>query len=132
MRDWWTASWNWFSASFDDGSSVQTTIFVTGGRTYVFGYEQNPHHHELRPVTDATIDTRFDRHGLPTQATIVVADGARYAIEPIAHGPVQMEALGRVAHMPRSMVRVRTDDGRFGLGWIEWNQPVEEPSGAAT
>ena len=30
---------------------------------------------------------------------------------------------GRVSRFPRALVRCRTDDGREGTGWIEWNQP---------
>ena len=26
------------------------------------------------------------------------------------------------------MITCRTDDGRTGAGWIEWNQPTPDPS----
>jgi len=45
------------------------------------------------------------------------------SVEPIAYGPLLLTAPdGRVTHFQRAMARVRTADGRPGLGWIEWNQ----------
>ncbi len=35
---------------------------------------------------------------------------------------------GRVTHLPRALARVRTADGRNGVGWIEWNQ--NQPAGS--
>jgi hypothetical protein len=44
-------------------------------------------------------------------------------VEPIAFGAVRFDADdGRVSLFPRSMCRVKTGDGRSGLGWIEWNR----------
>ncbi len=43
---------------------------------------------------------------------------------PVAFGPVLLRNDdGRTSRFPRAMVRCRTDDGRDGMGWIEWNQP---------
>jgi hypothetical protein len=29
---------------------------------------------------------------------------------------------GRVSHFPRAWAVVTTDDGRSGVGWVEWNR----------
>jgi hypothetical protein len=29
---------------------------------------------------------------------------------------------GRVSHFPRAWASVVTDDGRTGIGWVEWNR----------
>ena len=50
-------------------------------------------------------------------------------MSPVAFGPVLLRNDdGRTSRFPRAMLRCRTDDGRTGAGWIEWNQP-EPPTG---
>jgi hypothetical protein len=45
-------------------------------------------------------------------------------IEPQAFGPLLLTAPdGRISRFPRGLARFVADDGRTGLGWIEWNQP---------
>ena len=45
-------------------------------------------------------------------------------VTPVAFGPVLLRNDdGRTSRFPRAMVTCRTDDGRSGSGWIEWNQP---------
>ena len=49
-------------------------------------------------------------------------------VTPVAFGPVLLRNDdGRVSRFPRALVRCRTDDGREGTGWIEWNQPGAPP-----
>ena len=51
-------------------------------------------------------------------------------VEPIAFGPLLITAPdGRVTHCQRAMARVRTGDGRQGIGWIEWNLIQTEIAG---
>jgi hypothetical protein len=48
--------------------------------------------------------------------------GLELELEPLAFGPLRLVAPdGRVSHFPRAMCRVRTRDGRGGVGWVEWN-----------
>jgi hypothetical protein len=43
-------------------------------------------------------------------------------VEPLGFGALRLVAPdGRVMHFPRAMARVRTADGRSGVGWIECN-----------
>jgi hypothetical protein len=45
-------------------------------------------------------------------------------VTPLAFGPVLLRNDdGRTSRFPRAMVRYAAEDGRVGLGWIEWNQP---------
>jgi hypothetical protein len=46
-------------------------------------------------------------------------------VTPVAFGPVLLrnDEDGRTSRFPRALVQCRTDDGRTGSGWIEWNQP---------
>jgi hypothetical protein len=44
------------------------------------------------------------------------------AVEPLAFAPLRLVASdGRVTHFPRAMCRFTAEDGRTGLGWVEWN-----------
>ena len=54
-------------------------------------------------------------------------------VTPVAFGPVLLRNDdGRTSRFPRAMVTCRTDDGRTGAGWIEWNQPDQPaPTDAA-
>ena len=52
-----------------------------------------------------------------------------FDVTPLAFGPVLLRNDdGRTSRFPRAMVRYDSDDGRRGLGWIEWNQPDETSS----
>jgi hypothetical protein len=56
--------------------------------------------------------------------------GLELEIEPLAFAPLRLASPdGRVSHFPRAMCRLRADDGREGLGWVEWNlnQPRGQP-----
>jgi hypothetical protein len=45
-------------------------------------------------------------------------------VTPLAFGPVLLRNDdGRTSRFPRALVRYAAEDGRVGLGWIEWNQP---------
>jgi len=44
-------------------------------------------------------------------------------IEIGGHAPVRLVSPdGRVSHFPRAWVTVTLNDGRTGVGWIEWNR----------
>ena len=51
------------------------------------------------------------------------------AVEPRNFSPVHLvdEAPDgtRHARFPRALCRFETSDGRTGVGWTEWNQPVD-------
>jgi hypothetical protein len=43
-------------------------------------------------------------------------------VEPLAFGALRLVSPdGRATNFPRAMCRLRSNDGRTGLGWAEWN-----------
>ena len=61
--------------------------------------------------------------GLPVSGRIDVGD-LSLDVAPRYFAPVLLVAPdGRVSRFPRCLARYRSDDGREGFGWIEWNQP---------
>jgi hypothetical protein len=97
----------------------------------------------VHQVTRLEVTEELGPHGFPLTAQIDVAATAlggtggsgaaaveaikdlSITVTPLAFGPVLLvnDVDGRVSHFPRAMVRYEVEDGREGLGWIEWNQP---------
>jgi hypothetical protein len=130
VRDWWAFGWCWSSARLDDGTRVHLADIRMPGFPVAFGYVQEPG--TVAPVTSLRVREELGAHGFPTSARIEVGadDGAGaarslgFGVTPLAYGPVLLRNDdGRTSRFPRAMVRYRGDDGREGLGWIEWNQP---------
>jgi hypothetical protein len=138
VRDWWAFGWCWCSLRLDDGTRIHLAdIRMNIGIPVFFGYIQKPG--EVYPATALTVTEDQGAHGLPSRARIeiVVDPGPGPELElgievkPVSFGPVLLRNDdGRVSRFPRAMVRCRTDDGREGMGWIEWNQPDAAPSAA--
>ena len=64
----------------------------------------------------------FGDNGLP-QATTIDFGELTVTIDIRGHAPVLLTAPdGRISHFPRAWATVSTDDGRTGVGWIEWNR----------
>ncbi len=135
VRDWWAFGWCWCSMRLDDGTRVHLADIRMGipGVPVFFGYVQTPGAPAaVHPATALTVAEDVGAHGFPSRARIEIAsapgydDGASLGLEvtPVAFGPVLLRNDdGRTSRFPRAMVRCRTDDGREGMGWIEWNQP---------
>lgn len=120
--------WTWLSAHLDDGTRIQgVQLRFPELPAMAFGYEQR-----AGAVTEiAGLDVDYaiagDRLVRATSAAITPT-GTQLKFEPIAFGALRIEAPdGRVCEFPRAMARVRTADGRAGLGWIEWGHNL--PSG---
>ncbi len=124
-RDWWATDWMWSALHMEDGT-----------RTHAVGVPQIPGHGvgyvqrdgELREIEAVTATQDVAGDGLIAAARIVSGpDELGLDIEPLAFGALRLEAPdGRVSLFPRAMCRVRADDGRTGLGWVEWNR-VQRP-----
>ncbi len=93
----------------------------------------------MHPATALTVTEDLAGHGFPSSARIDIgADPGPgpeldlgIEVTPVAFGPVLLRNDdGRTSRFPRAMVRCRTDDGREGSGWIEWNQPDPAPPAA--
>jgi hypothetical protein len=132
-RDWWAFGWCWSSARLDDGTRIHLSDIRVPGMALFFGYVQTPAGGggaAVHPITALRVTEELGDHGMPTSAHLEIESGASagvlgIAVTPLAYGPVLLVDgdSGRTSHFPRAMVRYATDDGREGLGWIEWNQP---------
>jgi hypothetical protein len=133
VRDWWAFGWCWSSMRLDDGTRVHLAdIRMLPGVPVFFGYVQNPPS-EWHPLSALTVTEDLGPHGFPTSGRIDLAAAPAHDlgldVTPVAFGPVLLrnDEDGRTSRFPRAMVRCRTDDGRTGTGWIEWNQPQVSP-----
>jgi hypothetical protein len=68
-------------------------------------------------------DEDVDDDGFPEQGRVLIGDLA-LVIEPIAFGPALLTWEGKISRFPRALCRFDAEDGRSGLGWTEWNQPL--------
>lgn len=132
VRDWWTAQWMWTSAALEDGTRSHATHVTLGDDLVLYGtgYVQPPGAalvgtHGVRRGQD------LGRHGFPVGGWVeldAVDPALRLEIEPVAFAPIRLVGPeGQASRFPRALCRYRTDDGRSGVGWTEWNQP--EPAG---
>lgn len=140
VRDWWAFGWCWCSLRLDDGTRIHLAdIRMNIGIPVFFGYIQRPG--EVHAATALTVTEDLGPHGFPTKGRIEISvgpgpepgsAGVPLALEvtPVAFGPVLLrnDEDGRTSRFPRAMVQCRTDDGRTGSGWIEWNQPDAAPA----
>ncbi|PTL58425.1 hypothetical protein [Paraconexibacter algicola] len=120
-RDWWAVEWMWSALHLDDGTHLHA-VGIPGVPQYSVGYVQRDGLvHELSTVV-AQDEVAPD--GLIVRCAVALApDAPDLAVEPLAFGCVRLDAPdGRVSWFPRALCRVRTDDGRTGLGWVEWNR----------
>jgi hypothetical protein len=136
VRDWWAFGWCWSAARLDDGTRVHLADIRIPGIPVAFGYVQAAG--QVDPVTTLAVTEELGSEGLPTSARIELGAGdpasgraTALAIDvtPLAFGPVLLRNDdGRTSRFPRAMVRYVAEDGRAGLGWIEWNQPDGGPT----
>jgi hypothetical protein len=134
VRDWWAFGWCWCSLRLDDGTRVHLADIRVPGMPMFFGYVQTPD--TVAPLNALSVTEDLVQHGFPRQARIDLTAGALGGgdaaparalgldVTPLAFGPVLLRNDdGRTSRFPRAMLECRTDDGRRGTGWIEWNQP---------
>jgi hypothetical protein len=98
------------------------------------GYDQNGS--QLTELKGIAAGYEIPANRMPGLTTATLKPGStELEFEPIAYGNLRIEAPdGRVCEFPRAMARVRTKDGRVGLGWLEWGHnvdPASEPGAGA-
>jgi hypothetical protein len=133
VRDWWAFGWCWSSARLDDGTRVHLADIRMPAFPVAFGYVQSDG--AVHQISQLSVREDVGAHGFPSSARIEVGAGDEsggggilvelgIGVTPLAFGPVLLRNDdGRTSRFPRAMVRYEADDGRVGLGWIEWNQP---------
>lgn len=106
VRDWWARGWCWTAFQLDDASKWHALV-----------PDDEPH------AASATVAPILGAHGLPDGASLSIGS-ARFTVDPVAWAPILLTAPdGRQSRLPRALARFRSDDGRSGVGWIEFNQP---------
>ncbi|MEI8403658.1 MAG: hypothetical protein WCG96_00055 [Actinomycetes bacterium] len=122
VRDWWSFGWCWMAGRLDDGTRFHCADIRVPEMRMAFGYTQAP----TRAVTTVDVTEDLGPQGFPTSGHArYEPTGLELDIEPLGFGPLLLRGPeGQVSHFPRSMARFVAQDGRQGLGWIEWNQPA--------
>ncbi len=121
-RDWWSAEWMWSAGHLEDGTRLHGVEFrIPGAPPLGVGYLQPPDGGVLE-LDVVTASENAAENGLITAAEIHYGELA-VAVQPLAFGPLRLEAPdGRLSLFPRAMCRIRTEDGRSGVAWVEWNR----------
>jgi aminoglycoside phosphotransferase (APT) family kinase protein len=122
VRDWWAMDWAWSALHLDNGTHLHgVDIRIPGAPPIGVGYLQQPGR-PLAELQAVTARETFGDNGLP-QATTIDYGGLTATIDIRGHAPVLLTAPdGRISHFPRAWATVTTDDGRTGVGWVEWNR----------
>jgi hypothetical protein len=121
-RDWWQVSWVWMAGRLDDGTRIHATQVRLPGFDWATGYTQI--NGQADQTDQFTVDKTPTDDGLVRDISFDLA-GVAYEAQPVAWSPVLLEAPdGRVSHFARAMTRFTCGDGRTGVGWMEFNQPV--------
>lgn len=131
VRDWWSIGWVCTAGALEDGTRFHATHRRSRDpEAGAPGFVQAPGGRP-EPIASCTADETVDGNGFPVTANVTCGDLA-LAIEPVAFSPVQVvddDGRGpRLARVPRALCRFAAADGRAGVGWTEWNQPVGRPS----
>jgi hypothetical protein len=127
-RDWWSMDWVWSAGRLDDGTRVHAvSLDIPDTPALSVGYVQDGGDVIELDAVKASEERSPD--GLVASARIEVDRGVPgLDMEPLAFGPLRLsDEDGRTTVFPRAMCRLRADDGRTGLAWVEWNRN-ERPS----
>jgi hypothetical protein len=124
VRDWWSMDWMWSALHLDDGTHLHgLSVKIPNTPAISIGYVQDSAGN-VAELTTVSIRESFDANGLPANTTLELAPGEFTAnVDIHAHAPVRLTGVdGRVSQFPRAWVNITTNDGRRGVGWMEWNR----------
>ena len=124
VRDWWSMDWVWSAFHLEDGTHLHgVDLRLPELPPVSVGYIQPPDGAVIE-TTSVTAEASLADNGLPLGTTLTFQPGGLTAeIEVRGNAPVRLDSPdGRISFFPRSWASVRTDDGRRGIGWIEWNR----------
>lgn len=129
VRDWWSMNWMWSALHLDDGTHLHAVdIRIPGAPPMAIGYLQDRAGTVTELQTIAAQEV-FAANGLPQSASLVLDPGAvSVTVDVRGHAPVRLVAPdGRVSEFPRVWAVLSADDGRTGVGWLEWNRNRAAP-----
>ena len=120
-RDWWANDWMWTAFHLDDGTRVHA-FTLPDHPGMAIGYLQS-NGQVVEEFTTGSSTAEHAADGLVTAAHLTLGSGPlEVNVQPLGFGALRMQAPdGRVSYFPRAMATFRTNDGRSGVGWIEWN-----------
>ncbi|GAA1705814.1 phosphotransferase [Microbacterium sediminicola] len=119
IRDWWGNAWMWTAFRLEDGEKVHAvTVEETPGLAW--GYSQQGE--DVTELLSGRSEIEVGETGTLTRARITLNEAhLKFDAEPLAYGSLRLLAEdGREAHFIRALAKFHTDDGRDGIGWIEW------------
>ena len=111
----------WSALHLDDGTHTHA-VGLPEMPGYGVGYVQRGA--QIEEIETVTAEHELGPGGLIASARIVSEPPQLgLDVQPLAFGALRLEAPdGRVSLFPRAMCRVRAEDGRTGIGWVEWNR----------
>lgn len=124
VRDWWSMDWVWSALHLDDGTHLHgLDLRIPGAPPLGVGYLQPPDA-ALTELTGVTAQATFADTGLPVTTSLTLQPaGVTLDVDIQGYAPVRLTSDdGRVSLFPRAWALVTTDDGRRGIGWLEWNR----------
>jgi hypothetical protein len=125
VRDWWSFNWVWTAFHLDDGTEIHgVQVRLPTGPVSV-GYIQSP----TIPIAElgsVEVTEQMGSDGLPKAAIIkyesILAEKIVLHVRPRGQAPVRLDGPdGKLAYFPRVWAEVEEQDGRTGVGWVEWN-----------
>lgn len=126
VRDWWQFGWVWSSAHLEDGTRLHGTEVRLAPEAYFStGYVQDGS--GARETQRFSVTERQTEDGLVTDIRFEMVVGEEVltgSVEPTGWAPVLCTSTeGKRSYFARALSRWRLDDGRAGVGWIEFNMP---------
>lgn len=124
VRDWWSMEWMWSALHLLDETRIHALdLRLPGAPSIGIGYLQTPGT-SVTEVNAVSVQESFADNGLPESATISITPGdVTAALEIRGHAPMRLTGPdGAVSMFPRAWASVTTEDGRIGVGWVEWNR----------
>jgi len=124
--DRWTERWCRAVGRLDDGTRFGARVGAgPAGAPAASGYVIDTGG-VLTSVEPKAPRERFGAGGLPLWSQIELGpDGPVVEVRPLAAAPVLVGGAERpLSRLPRALCRFVAGDGRAGVGWTEWNQPL--------
>ncbi|KAL3444596.1 kinase-like domain-containing protein [Aspergillus insuetus] len=125
VRDWWSFDWVWTAFHLNDGTEIHgVQVRLPTGPVSV-GYIQSPTI-PIAELSSVEVTEQIGMDGLPKAAIIkydsIAAEKVVLHVRPKGQAPVRLNGPeGKLAYFPRVWAEVETQDGRRGVGWMEWN-----------
>jgi hypothetical protein len=124
VRDWWSMEWVWSALHLDDGTHLHgVDLRIPGAPPMGVGYIQQAGT-PLVELDSVTAREDFGDNALPLATVLSLKPGdVTASVDIKGHAPVLLTSPdGKLSHFPRAWATVSADDGRTGVGWIEWNR----------